>query len=472
MQYRNSRVVLYAGALNKRFSDLSRIKFVRDTFTLQIGTALKIGISAITSIILARILKPSGYGTYGLVFSIFGFINILGDVGADYSTIARFSAAYTRGDRKEATELLAFFIKISLITSVLILILGILGAPYLALKLYKNPEIGYLTRLLFLTVPLGIIYSFATDVLQSIRMMKQLTILESLDSIITSLLVICFVLIGLGINGVVYGNVLATLLSSIIGLLIYFKLHRQMESILPSFGEVLKRLPRIEVRKYFSLGFLISVSKNIDRFIDSMPTLILGSFIAVEGVAYFNIAMGAASLIVVSTAAIARNLGSKLPQIIGKGNLDEFRSNFVKASVYTGYISLGCTFVFLFAAPYLVRYLYGREYLPAVRLIYLLAIYSGVSGFRVGPVQLYRTIERVDIPIKINLLLLVFLTPVGLILIKYFKATGAALFVSGWYVFSVSISFYVALQIANQPERWGKIVKEFNRGEQTTVSTS
>src|SRR3990172_11517210 len=142
MKHQNSRVMLYTGTLNKKLSDLSKIKFVRDTFILQAGTSVTIGLSAITSILLARILKPSGYGTYGLVFSIYCFISILGNVGVWHSTVTRFSEAYARGDRKEAIELLAFFIKISIITTSFILILGLLGAPYLASKLYNNPEIG------------------------------------------------------------------------------------------------------------------------------------------------------------------------------------------------------------------------------------------------------------------------------------------------------------------------------------------
>ena len=460
MKYQNSRVMLYAGTLNKKLSELSKIKFVKDTFTLQIGTAVKIGLSTIISILLARILKPSGYGTYGLVFSIYGFISILGDVGVGYSTLNRFSKAYARGDRKEAIELLAFFIKISIITTAFILMLGLLGAPYLASKLYNNPEIGNLARLLFLMAPLGIIYTMVATVLQSVRMMKRLTILESIKSFIISLLVIGFVLTGLEITGVVYGYVLATLLSSTIGLLVYFKLHMQLGDTLPSFKEVLKRVPRIGIRKYFSLGFLISVNKNIEKLISNLPILILGAFAAVEGVGYFKIAASAAGFLPTFIETISSNMGSKLPESVGKGDIEGFRNNFIKVSLYAGCISLGCTIVFIFIAPYLVIYLYGIEYTPAVKLIYVLGIYAGVWGFRVGLDPFYRTIERVDLTIKINSLLFIILIPIGLILVKYFKATGAALFVSSWYALSTFISFYIALKILKRPERWGKVIKE------------
>src|SRR3972149_8441290 len=355
MKYQNNRIALYADNLNKKLLDLSKIKFVRDTFILQVGTVFRAGIGAITSILLARILKPSGYGTYGLVFSIYGFISILGDVGVSYSTLTRFSEAYARGDRKETLELLAFYIKISIITTSFILMLGLLGAPYLASKLYNNPEIGNLARLLFLMAPLGIIYTMVATVLQSVRMMKRLTILESIKSFIISLLVIGFVLTGLEITGVVYGYVLATLLSSTIGLLVYFKLHMQLGDTLPSFKEVLKRVPRIGIRKYFSLGFLISVNKNIEKLISNLPILILGAFVAVDGVSYFKIAASASGFLPTFIDAISSNMGSKLPESVGKGDIKGFRNNFIKVSLYAGCISLGCTIVFIFIAHYLVR---------------------------------------------------------------------------------------------------------------------
>src|SRR3989304_1630294 len=172
MKYQNSRVMLYAGTLNKKLSELSKIKFVKDTFTLQIGTAVKIGLSTIISILLARILEPSGYGTYGLVFSIYGFISILGDVGVGYSTLTRFSRAYARGDRKETIELLAFFIKISVITTVFILTLGLLGAPYLASKLYNNRDIGQRGRLLLVFLALELSGNAGPPSIQSVRIMK------------------------------------------------------------------------------------------------------------------------------------------------------------------------------------------------------------------------------------------------------------------------------------------------------------
>src|SRR3990170_3983698 len=311
MEYQNNRAVLYFGILIKKLLDLFKIKFIRDTFTLQVGTAIKLGMSAITSILLARILQPSGYGTYGLVFSIYGFISIIGNFGVGYSTITRYSKAYAKGDKKEAIELIAVFIKISIITALITLTLGILSAPYLTSKLYNNSKIGNLASILFLTEPIGIIFALVTTVLQSMRMMKRLIILESLDSFITSLLIIGFVLIGLGIPGTVYGNVLATLLSSAIGLLIYFKLHSQLGDTVPLLREVLKRALRIEIRKYFPLGFLISVSNNIDKLIEAVLILTLGVFVAVEGVGYFKIALGATVFLLFPITAISRNLEKK-----------------------------------------------------------------------------------------------------------------------------------------------------------------
>ena len=56
--------------------------------------------------------------------------------------------------------------------------------------------------------------------------------------------------------------------------------------------------------------------------------------------------------------------------------------------------------------------------MPAVRLIYVVSIYVAGLGFDVGLAPFHRTIYRVDITIKIRLILLIILTPFGLKLIK------------------------------------------------------
>jgi len=438
--------------INEKLLALFKIKFVKDTLFLQAGTVVTMGANFITSVVLARILQPERYGIYALVFSLYGLIGLFGNVGVGPATVTRLAEAYAKRDEEEITNLLAFFVKMSAIMATFIFIVGFSLSPYLAARMYGSPEIGHMARLLFLMAPLGIMYGLVTTILQSVRMMQQLTILESFMTILTSVFVIGFVLLGLGVSGIVYGRVLATALSSVIGLLIYHKLRWQLGSALPSLRKALKRVWQVGIKEYFGLGFLIAVDKNLGKLADLIPILLLGMFAEPEEVSYFKIAVGAIGLPLVLLGAISRNLAAKLPETKGKGNIKEFRNSFLKVSMYSGLISMGCTFAFVLIAPYLVRYLYGIEYLPAVKLMYILAVSSALLGFGVGIGPLFRTAQRMDLPIKINLMSLAVLTLIGAILIKNMGGTGAAIYRSSWYILATALPSLVAVQLGRKME--------------------
>lgn len=436
--------------INQKLLALFKIRFVKDTVILQFGTLATMGANLATSVLLARILQPERYGIYALVFSLYGLIGLFGNVGVGQATVTRLAEAYAKGDEEEITNLLAFFVKMSAIMATFISIVGFLVLPYLAARMYGDSEIGHMARPLFLIAPLGVMYGLVTTILQSVRMMQQLTILESLMTILTSIFVIGFVFLGLGVSGIVYGHVLATALSSVIGLLIYHRLRWQLGSALPSLRKTLKQVWQVGIKKYFGLGFLIAVDKNIVKLADLMPILLLGIFVKPEEVSYFKIAVGAIGLPLVLLGAISRNLAAKLPEVKGRGDIREFRNSFLRVSVCSGFVSSMCTIAFVLIAPYLVKYLYGEKYLPAVNLIHILAISSGVAGFGVGLGPLFRTAQRMDLPIKINLSKLAILIPIGLVLVKNMETIGAALFATSGKLFSTVIGLVTALAVGQQ----------------------
>lgn len=431
--------------MNQKLLALFKIKFVKDTLILQFGTLVTMGANLATSVLLARILQPERYGIYALVFSLYGLIGLLSNVGVGQATVTRLAEAYAKRDEEEVTNLLAFFVKMSAIMAAFIFILGFLVSPYLATRMYGNPEIGHMARLLFLIAPLGIMYGLVTTILQSVRMMQHLTILESLMTILTSVFVIGFVLLGLGVSGIVYGHVLATALSSAIGLLTYHKLRWQLGGALPSLRKTLKRVWQVGIKKYFGLGFLIAVDKNIVKLAELIPILLLGIFAEPEEVSYFKIAVGAIGLPLFVLGAISRNLAAKLPETKGKGGIGGLRRNFVRVSLYSGVLSATCIGTFVIVAPHLVSCLYGVEYIPAVSPIYVLAISYGLLGFGVGLGTVFRTIRRMDLPIKINGGSLLLLTPIGLALIQIIGSPGAAWFLAAWYL----VSTFGGLAVAN-----------------------
>jgi len=182
-----------------RFKDFIKISFVQDVGILQVGKFLSIFLGAIGSIILARLLKPELYGTYGLIFAFVGLVGIFMNWGGMYAGLTLLADAYTRKDKQEIKNALTYFLKITILATCIIGVLSFILAPFLTERLYDSSQIGQWARIILLGVFLSIIYSLLIIVLQVVRKIKQLTILESFEKIIHSLLPVLFAFIGWGL---------------------------------------------------------------------------------------------------------------------------------------------------------------------------------------------------------------------------------------------------------------------------------
>jgi len=98
-----------------RFKDFIKISFVQDVGTLETGKILSILLSAIGSIILARLLQPESYGVYGLIFAFVGLVGIFMNWGGVFASLTLLSGAYAKKDKQEVKNILTYFVKITLL---------------------------------------------------------------------------------------------------------------------------------------------------------------------------------------------------------------------------------------------------------------------------------------------------------------------------------------------------------------------
>lgn len=450
MNLNNSvRNLLAVSNLTSKILTIFEIKFVRDTIILQTGNVISMATTITTSLVLARILESKGYGIYSLIFSLFGLLNLLFYFGASPATVTRLSELYVRKDSKEIKKLFAYFFKVQIIGTIFALTIGIIIAQILSIHIYHSNQIGKLVSLLLLLLPFGILYFFVVSVFHGMRNMKGLTIIESFRLVITSAFVIVFVVFGFGVSGAVYGHVLSMLIFSIISLLLYQGLYKNSNNLLPSIINIFKHIWYVKIKKYLTFGILISLNERIITAVGLLPILIAGIFVEANEVGYLKVAISAITvpLSVLVLVPISRNLASMLPYLKEKGDLNKLRNNFIKVSLYAGIISICCTSLFVLITPFFIKYLYGYEYLSSVNLIYVLAIYVGLSGFGVGLEPFFRAIRRMGLLIKINFLILLILMPIGFILIKSKGTLGAVVFITSWYVFTILTGFVFALRV-------------------------
>jgi len=408
-----------------KFKDFIKISFVQDVGILQVGKFLSIFLGAVSSIILARLLQPELYGIYGLIFAFVALVGIFIDWGASYASLTLLAENYTKKNKQEIKNVLTYFIKITFLAILVVGVLGLILAPLLTELLYENSRIGSLARIILISTFLGVVYNLLVIVLQAIRKIKRLTILESSEKIIHSLLPVAFILIGWGLVGVIWGHLVSILIFLIYSVFAYSSLVKK-DSLLPSFKQIFYNLRKIKIRKYFNFGFSIALDKNLGRLVSLMPIIFLGIFALPQEVGYFKIAFAYISIPIMILSPISRLLSVQLPKSKTLG-FKILKEHFYKTAFYSGLVSVLLVIPFLILAPYLIKFFYGQEYIESIRLVYYLAIFAALSGFGVGLAPFYRTADKMKTSIIINIFQVILMTVLTIILVKIFSSLIAVI---------------------------------------------
>lgn len=434
-----------------RFRDFIKISFVRDAGILQVGNFFSVFFGIVGSIILARLLLPELYGFYALIFAFIGLIRVFINWGAHYAGLTLLAEAYAKKDKREIKNVLTYFLKITLLAIGIIGILSIILAPFLTDLLYHNSQIGNWARIVLLAGFLAVVYNMLIVVLQGTRKIKQLTILETFNKFLYTLLPIIFVLVGFGLLGVVWGHLVSAFIFLIFAIFIYSFLVKK-DKLLPGFKQIFSNFKKIKLKKYFNFGFLIAINKNLSILISLLPVMLLGFFAASYEVGYFKIAFGYITVPLMLLGPISRLLTVQLPKSKTYG-FKLLRKHFYRTSLFSGLISILLVIPFIIFASYLIRLFYGMEYISSISLVYLLAIFSIISGFTVGLGPIYRTLDKMKIAIITNISQIILMLLLVLFLVKIYTpliSVILALIISS-VIFSL-LHFYIIERIFKKGE--------------------
>lgn len=407
----------------ERFEKLIGHPFARDVAVLQVGTIFNTGIGFLTALVLARLLGPEQYGFYALVFALAGIINIFQEFGVGQGTINLLARAYAAKDNPEIKRILGSFTRISIWASLIPGVLGVIAAPFIGRYVYGDPVLGKLAAVVVATTALTFFFPLATIALQVTRKIPRLTVWESVNKFLNSAIPISLVLAGLGVWGIVYGQLITEIIISFAGIGIYIALVKQDE-LLPRFSEFWKeKVSREYLKKFFRFGFAIAINKNLVKLAQTIPILFAGFFLATDSsLGYYKIALAYMSLPTTLLGPVSRLLNVQLSQteLWGTGKL---LRRFFQVTFLSVAIALVLTIPLLVAGPYFLRFFFP-EYEPSISLIYPLALYPVVMSAGVGLGPMFRIMNRMRVAIGINIAMVLLMIPAAYFLIGEFAVRG------------------------------------------------
>ncbi|MGC8671835.1 MAG: oligosaccharide flippase family protein [Candidatus Micrarchaeia archaeon] len=397
-------------------------------------------IGLVTIIVVARLLGPSGYGTYTIAVSYYLLIDAASSYG--FGQFLNKHLIQYSDNKKKLLETASSGLILSLAFGVLTMGIG-LGVGFVIASAYAKAGITFFSlALASLVILFAVPFGSMTGALIGLGKAKLMAIATIIENSVQLVAGILLIILGYGANGAVAGIVLGYLCGFVYGAYAIFKFF--------GFGNFLKALPSKSSLSYaFRFSMPLAITNIMGSSVTQFSALLLGIYVTSALVGNYGIATRSTFALNALYATFYLTLLSGFSFVIANDRKHVARA-YSSLMLYSLVVSLPfLVFIAALSKPIVFllfssRYAYAPLYLSLIALgavILILGKFASsllVAGNETGKVMLYSAISVVA--------QLAFL----LVLVPVFKVIGAiiAIFFLGSIVYTAIFLFGVSRLIS------------------------
>jgi O-antigen/teichoic acid export membrane protein len=335
-------------------------------------------IGLVTSVASARLLGPEDFGLVAVAMS---YPMLLGSLVAvkSGSVTTRYIARF-RADRqmKWLAGICKLGYALDFLVSLCAALLVAVTARWVAAEFFRRPDIAWLMIAFTASFPIWSLAGTSQAILTSLERFHWVALLQVLDQLIGSLLVIGLLLRGFGVAGAVLGAALGNVLIAITATCIANHVLRSEN--LPTWwsGSVATVRPlRKEIGGLFGWNYLIVTGGGL---MSQLPLMILAHFRGPEAAGFYRLA---ASIVTVGSY-LETSMGKVVyPALSARWSMDggeRVRAALKRWTVNAGLPVCGLLLMSLPLYPILVPLVFGARYAPMVPGVQLMMAGAAVSA--------------------------------------------------------------------------------------------
>jgi lipopolysaccharide exporter len=385
---------------------------------MAIAKVMMMGLSAVTSIILARNLSSSDYGIVGFAAIFIGFLGMFSDMGMESAVI--------RKENLDDTELYTGF-TIKLVLGALMFAFTFLLAP-VGKMFFNDSAVENVIKVLSLSFLLKALFFLPNCLLTRELDYKKLFLLQVAASAFASITSIT-----LALTGFRYWSIVMASLCETVAMALMFNLVKPVRIRL--------RFSRKAAAEFISVGGNLVLSGFVIYTLFNVDNFIIGSLKGAVALGYYAIAFNWGSMICSILQGVVHSV---LFPTFAKIQDDRERivKGYLKSVDYISFIGLLSNTVLLAVAPdFLILVLGGgtNKWIPAVLSFRILCVY-GIFRALLEPLgNVLVALGKTDILLKSNVLVAALELALLYPAVKYFGIEGVAAVVAVTYALQYPI---------------------------------
>jgi O-antigen/teichoic acid export membrane protein len=332
--------------------------FVSQVTTLIVGFVL--------GIVLARWLGPHQLGLYRISFVVYAIATLVSTFGIPSSLTKLVAELKTDSQRTNRIVSCAFANSFVFGIIVFAVIFGI-SSPIA--QLLDMPELGRLLRIVAFALPFVSLHHTEVGLLNGLRRMKWFAVLNASYSVLMFSAVISLVLGGFGVEGAIFGLLLAVAMAAVLGFVIakkYFSF--DLQDYVRNSREILS---------FSSKVFSINAINQINYYVD---TVLIGYFLVSTQVGYYSIAVGLSRFLWIIPGSIQTITFPATSEYWSRNDRQAMFLMFDKSMKYSACVLLPVGMCLAFFAEDVITLVYGAEYTLATSPLIILLVATIAGG--------------------------------------------------------------------------------------------
>ncbi|HET7341552.1 MAG TPA: polysaccharide biosynthesis C-terminal domain-containing protein [Methylomirabilota bacterium] len=341
---------------------------MRNTFWYGLVTALGLLSGLLMSIILARGLGPALMGDLSYLLWFERTLTAVAMLGYGFATVRYTAEAFARDEDEHAWGVVRLYMRRQALTTAIVVVAVLPLVLWLVPGAIRGAFLVILAQLFLVTTES--LYSYALQGAQRYDLTTRTSAIKMALQLVVAALAILY---GADLLVLVSGLALTLTVSCLIQ-------RRRAHEVYHASLRAPVAPMTAEARAYL---LPLSVVAVLDAIVwDRSEVFFLGLYASSEDIAFYSLAFGLATRIMIIPGIVVGALLPAFSTLHGRGHPEEFRRLYRMALRYVGLVGVPLAAIVAALAPGLIVWLYGEAYLPAARLMGVMAAVSLLSALR------------------------------------------------------------------------------------------
>ena len=349
---------------------------VKGGFHLLWGLVTSTVISAVGTIVIAKLLGASNYGLYSVALTAPTLISVFRDWGIN-TAMVRYSAQYN--SEKDVAKIRSVFLSglaFEVILGSSLSLLCFVLSPFLAATLHR-PAIAPLIQILSLFILTGGLVNTASAAFTGLETMHLYSVTLIIQSLVKTGLIVGLVALGLGTVGAVTGYSVGVLIAGLTGVFLMWTMYKSLPQPASSKLEMLGT-----IKTMFTYGLPFSIGSILTAFLTQFYTIILAIYVTNNAViGNYSLAVLFSVLITFFATPVTTMLFPAFSKLDPQRDNETLRGVFQYSVKYAALVVVPVTAIVMALAQPGIGTIFGNAYTEAPLFLALLSVTYLYSSF-------------------------------------------------------------------------------------------